>query len=990
MSTGALGHGAKREQEDDWNSTKRQSALPAADKTKTKPKHTKLRNGCNTCKRKRLKCDETKPSCHNCIKRGISCGGYATAFRWKPFGEADKLGGAMLEQQQMQATFGTVRPVVLRSQSASSTPQQQSRPPPPPPPLQPQRPVIARLGSINEALEAASISVTGKNLDQIRLAQQRIQRGEPPSEKSRDSLHGTAGTASHKQQAQWLQPGHRAISVLGVENMRELQVLRSNFMQLDGGSFDSLPETIESGFGTLLSGGNLPGAPRTQKGRARTLLTGVETKHHSNDSRQMYGPHGPPPLYRPLFEPSPGLIMPADLPAVPSELPAAQSVRAALSPAGLDHLARVAMLKLGDLESIGPVDSLPLVNQTPDSGASSPGSSVGSKYFPIPQSVFYSDDVSQRRSRPASDRLFGLFIRDFTDLNEAVLPNLLGDFLVNGEPNPNTPRALELGVLPGMEEVIPWRKLLTVDLNRLYTPDHEGLLSPSLPLGERERIFRLYDNYTCGIMSIRNGPTENPWRTLVIPLCHDHPVVYELVAAMTCFHVACGDEQVRQLGMTHMKNAITELANGLGSNKTPPGVALIACLGLAMSECWDRHIVTGIAHLKGARSMLVKVLRRLRQDGVVGSGSSTANSSTANSTAGSTKNGVITELHLSASETSSVHTQLPPHAGDRSGKNSHQPSDQNLLSQRTESVIPKSVQFLFNTWIYFAVLARMTSNWAPDDKRGPMEDLLMDELEQLSMDREDVDLLLGVGQTLFPIINRVAGTISQVRQHPRQRSPSLPLVIVSQAATLKQQLERWKPPLSAFKVQEVEDPTWDLALCLATAEAYRFATLLYLHQAVPDLPSWCSSHIYASKIMLLLALIPTTSATCTVHIFPLLVALCEAEPGDEREWVQGRWDAMAKRMWIGNIDRAVEVMQEVWRRRDALRNREQSPSHKTGSSERTEADPSVNQLVSRRVNEIMAGLAGTPMVEPLESDNINSRTHWSTVMREWGWEILLA
>ncbi|RAH41829.1 Zn(II)2Cys6 transcription factor [Aspergillus brunneoviolaceus CBS 621.78] len=35
--------------------------------------HFKSRNGCNACKGKRVKCDETRPSCRKCIARGVAC-----------------------------------------------------------------------------------------------------------------------------------------------------------------------------------------------------------------------------------------------------------------------------------------------------------------------------------------------------------------------------------------------------------------------------------------------------------------------------------------------------------------------------------------------------------------------------------------------------------------------------------------------------------------------------------------------------------------------------------------------------------------------------------------------------------------------------------------------------------------------------------------------------------------------------------------------------
>lgn len=42
----------------------------------------KSRNGCQVCKVKRLKCDETRPACDNCTKRGYDCPGYKKALKW--------------------------------------------------------------------------------------------------------------------------------------------------------------------------------------------------------------------------------------------------------------------------------------------------------------------------------------------------------------------------------------------------------------------------------------------------------------------------------------------------------------------------------------------------------------------------------------------------------------------------------------------------------------------------------------------------------------------------------------------------------------------------------------------------------------------------------------------------------------------------------------------------------------------------------------------
>ncbi|KAG5790812.1 hypothetical protein H9Q69_010137 [Fusarium xylarioides] len=44
---------------------------------------TRNRNGCVTCRARRLKCDETKPECNNCIRLFMPCSGYANQIIFK-------------------------------------------------------------------------------------------------------------------------------------------------------------------------------------------------------------------------------------------------------------------------------------------------------------------------------------------------------------------------------------------------------------------------------------------------------------------------------------------------------------------------------------------------------------------------------------------------------------------------------------------------------------------------------------------------------------------------------------------------------------------------------------------------------------------------------------------------------------------------------------------------------------------------------------------
>jgi len=169
-----------------------------------------------------------------------------------------------------------------------------------------------------------------------------------------------------------------------------------------------------------------------------------------------------------------------------------------------------------------------------------------------------------------------------------------------------------------------------------------------------------------------------------------------------------------------------------------------------------------------------------------------------------------------------------------------------------------------------------------------------------------------------------------------------------------------------------------------------------------------------------------------VHIYPLLVAGCEAVGEEERNWVVVRWEGMRDRISIGNIDKAWEVVQEVWRRRDRFQNervgRVAVPSvvgfgplcgvmEKRRFSDPNDIDeilawdPATSMLdeytsqtpkrramtdsttgrplierVGRRSRDILQG----PRKGDLEFEvSVKGELHWLGVMKGWGWEVLL-
>jgi len=288
-----------------------------------------------------------------------------------------------------------------------------------------------------------------------------------------------------------------------------------------------------------------------------------------------------------------------------------------------------------------------------------------------------------------------------------------------------------------------------------------------------------------------------------------------------------------------------------------------------------------------------------------------------------------------------------------------------------------------------------------------------------SMASTEIDPLMGCASTLFPLIGRVANLCRRARQ-----SESNGVAIITQATKLKERMEQWD---SGTSFENPEDPSSDVQHALQTAEAYRYATLLYLHQAVPEIPFKMTSAQLAQKVLIYLATVPTSSRLVIVQIYPLLAAGCEVTEDSEaglRQWVRNRWQNMSDRMLIGNIDRCCEVMLEVWRRRDdfvaqkeaARRGRENqrrsvgmahldisnemsevfsyqdmysgqtSPggamkreNHHQGNSGRNMSD---SGLQRRRNSE--------PIPENLEAEyTVRGRLHWVGVMKDWDWEVLL-
>ncbi|KAK1062031.1 hypothetical protein LTR74_010578 [Friedmanniomyces endolithicus] len=371
-----------------------------------------------------------------------------------------------------------------------------------------------------------------------------------------------------------------------------------------------------------------------------------------------------------------------------------------------------------------------------------------------------------------------------------------------------------------------------------------------------EMLTFRFDRLTCGILSIMDGPNENPWRSLIWPLAQQSPALYHAVTAMTAYHSSTDIPILRVAGHEHKQASIRYIQEGIRDNSMTDQMAIATALALGFSESWDQHTASGNTHIKGAQALVKRAL--------------------------------------------ADHQRHP-----------------------LRGIELARLKFLCNAWVYMDVIARLTA--VDSDESNDFDNTFLFSPDAPNMVMGDtgppgfgidfgmpidarLDPLMGCANTLFPLIGRVANLVRRVCRS-QTNSPA----VISQANDLKLALETWDPP--AF-IERPEDPTTDVQHTLQTAEAYRWATLLHLHQSVPELPGPNSAEL-AQRVLQYLATVPLASRTVIVQIYPLMVAGCEAATSEDRQWVRDRWQAMSARMRIGVIDKSATVTEEVWRRRDA-------------------------------------------------------------------------
>ncbi len=465
---------------------------------------------------------------------------------------------------------------------------------------------------------------------------------------------------------------------------------------------------------------------------------------------------------------------------------------------------------------------------------------------------------------------------------------------------------------------------------------------PKLHPDSEEMLTLRFDTQTCGILSIKDGPTENPWRMKLWPMAKESPALRYAINAMTAFHASKEKPSLRIKGMQDFGLSLKLLSAGIQDARID--ISLATTLVLAFAESWDQLISTGITHLRGAKRLVNEALINYTQG--------------------------------------SLHPE-----------------------------VEARLSFLCRTWVYMDVIARLTSLDADESEDF---DTVLSPLCGPLAPNQGIDPLMGCATTLFPLIGRVANIIRKVRTSGKNTLP-----IVSQASELKDSVEKWVAPL-VFEAPE--DLSTAIKHSQRTAEAYRWATLLYLHQAVPEIYSGSVPDLIAAmakEVLNNLANVPPTSRAVIIHIFPLLAASCEVTGAEDRKWVADRWEGMMARMNIQNLDKCWIVVKEVWERRD---NREQerrrqrhraAANHlltgymptkcmkrKTSSGDDGVHDANLNDAgTSRATPDTGPSQSTKPSFGRLRRESsgpapggldyeltVRGDLHWAGVMKDWKWE----
>jgi Fungal specific transcription factor domain len=225
------------------------------------------------------------------------------------------------------------------------------------------------------------------------------------------------------------------------------------------------------------------------------------------------------------------------------------------------------------------------------------------------------------------------------------------------------------------------------------------------------------------------------------------------------------------------------------------------------------------------------------------------------------------------------------------------------------------MRFLYNTWVYLDVLSSLSSGEDPFSLKFFSSTLSPPSTPSSSAGefslKSEIDSLLGCAVDLFPLIARMSKVANRLTEKVITYDE---VEFIREAIEVRDKLLAWRPP-EIDLLQKSADTLCQLDDIVRTAEVYRLTALLHLYRTFPPLGRDLQN--LADQILNNLLVIPKESHSLCIHIWPLMASGCEQTDPVKRHKVFQRFDDIRAKLMIANVDQAIDLLGEVWRRRDA-------------------------------------------------------------------------
>ncbi|KAI1769924.1 hypothetical protein F4818DRAFT_308709 [Hypoxylon cercidicola] len=223
----------------------------------------------------------------------------------------------------------------------------------------------------------------------------------------------------------------------------------------------------------------------------------------------------------------------------------------------------------------------------------------------------------------------------------------------------------------------------------------------------------------------------------------------------------------------------------------------------------------------------------------------------------------------------------------------------------------------------------------------------------------NVDTLLGMATTLWPIMHRLSNLLSlkadmdkATQDNQASKSAVLRMEFETTSQSIETALTQWEPCLPPHVVAEhgvlkcstgVDIPELlQLQSILHNALAYRHSAFVYLYRTIYGYPARrevVQKHAHSALVHCVETV--THRGPMGALLWPLFVAACEAVSAEDRALAQRAFVGIDQRQGMTNIGQAWKIIQEVWTRLDDMKD-DSSGVKDTGMWRKVSAEMGVN------------------------------------------------